>query len=143
MRKFFTIVLVISLALPLMSAMAKEAEYSSIGEEQQATAQSSSNQAASGQSSTSGNTSGSLSLKIFTGGSLQTILDRAKGYIFAFGLVAAVIMILWAGIEFITSAGDPKKVTAAKNRIKNTLIGVVVMILAEGVILVLRSILAP
>jgi len=87
--------------------------------------------------------SGSLSLKIFTGGSLQTILDRAKGYIFAFGLVAAVIMILWAGIEFITSGGDPKKVTSAKNRIKNTLIGVVVMILAEGVILVLQSILAP
>ena len=86
---------------------------------------------------------GTLNFKIFPGGSLQTILDRAKGYIFAFGLIAAVIMILWAGIEFITSGGEMKKVTSAKNRIKNTLIGVVVMILAEGIILVLQSILVP
>ena len=129
MRKLFIILVVLSLAMPLLPSRAVEAQYSSLQEEQQATA--------------GNNTSGSLSFKIFTGGSLQTILDRAKGYIFAFGLVIAVIMIIWAGIEFITSGGDPKKAASARNRIKNTLIGVVVMILAEGVILVLRSILAP
>jgi len=86
---------------------------------------------------------GSIDLKIFRGGSLQTILDKAKGYVFAFGLVVAVIMIIWSGIQFITSGGESKKVTAARNTIKNTLIGVVVMVLAEGIILVLQSILAP
>jgi hypothetical protein len=84
-----------------------------------------------------------LDLKIFTGGSLETYLDRAQGYLFAFALVAAVIMIIWAGIDFITSGGDPKKVTIAKNKIKNTLIGVVIIILAKGIILVLQDILKP
>lgn len=132
MRKFFIAILILSLTLPLASAMAQDAEYSSVQEEQQAASQSVVN---------NNNTSGSMSLKIFTGGSLETYLDRAQGYLFAFALVIAVIMIIWAGIDFITSGGDPKKVTVAKNKIKNTLIGVVVIILAKGIILVLQDIL--
>jgi hypothetical protein len=138
MRKFFIAILILSLALPLASAVAREAEYSSIEEEQQANVQSDSQL-----STNNTNTSGSMSFKIFTGGSLETYLDRAQGYLFAFALVAAVIMIIWAGIDFITSAGDPKKLIVAKSKITNALIGVVVIILAKSIILILQDILKP
>ncbi|HPR91512.1 MAG TPA: hypothetical protein PK547_02140 [Candidatus Paceibacterota bacterium] len=119
MRKFLIAIILLSLVLPIGLAIAREDP---------------------GPTDSSGN---GMDIKtIFTGGSLEVILDRAKGYVFTFGLVAAVIMVLWAGIQFITSAGDAKKVAAARNTIKNALIGVVVIILAESLILILRSILA-
>lgn len=128
MRKFFIAIVILSLILPVTSVLAVvEAGGGGVSSE----------------TANNSNTSGSMSLKIFAGGSLDTYLNRAQGYLFAFALVVAVIMIIWAGIDFITSAGDPKKVTVAKNKIKNALIGVIVILLAKGIILVLQDILKP
>lgn len=132
MRKFFIAIVILSLILPVTSVLASAEAGAGAG-----------GSGASSETANNNNTSGSMSLKIFTGGSLETYLDRAQGYLFAFALVVAVIMILWAGIDFITSGGDPKKVTVAKNKIKNALIGVVVILLAKGIILVLQDILKP
>ncbi|MCX6737372.1 MAG: hypothetical protein NTX26_01345 [Candidatus Parcubacteria bacterium] len=115
MRKFFIIFLAICLCLPLSIALATD-------------------EAGGGGSST-----GVLDLNIFTPGDLQTTIDRALGILWVIAIPVSLIMCLWAGIEFISSAGDPKKVTAAKNRIKYTLIGLVVMILASSAVALVQS----
>ena len=82
---------------------------------------------------------GTLDLNIFTPGDLEATINRALSLLWIIAVPLAVIMLLWSGIEFITSAGDSKKVTAAKNRIKYTLIGLVVMLLASGAVALVQS----
>lgn len=48
--------------------------------------------------------------------------------------VAAVIMIIWGGLRYITSGGDSSKVSAAKNTIIYALIGLVVVALSQFIV---------
>lgn len=48
--------------------------------------------------------------------------------------VLAVIMLIWGGIRYATSAGDANKVTAAKNTIIYAVLGLVVAIFAYAII---------
>jgi hypothetical protein len=86
-------------------------------------------------------TDGSINLNIFTFLDLQTTIDKALGILWIIAIPIALIMLLWAGIEFITSAGEPKKITTAKNRIKYTLIGIAVMILASSAVALVQNLL--
>lgn len=45
----------------------------------------------------------------------------------AIGAFIAVVIIVMAGIEWMTSGGNPGKVESAKDKIKNTLLGVVIL----------------
>ena len=45
----------------------------------------------------------------------------------AIGAFIAVVMVIMAGIEWVTSGGEPSKVTSAKGKIVNTLFGVCVL----------------
>jgi len=44
--------------------------------------------------------------------------------------IVAVVMIIYAGIQYTTSSGDAKKVEQAKNTILYSIIGLVVVLLA-------------
>jgi len=46
----------------------------------------------------------------------------------AIGAFIAVVIIIMAGIEWMTSDGNPSKIESAKDKIKNTLLGVVVLV---------------
>jgi hypothetical protein len=48
--------------------------------------------------------------------------------IVAVGAFIAVIMVIMAGIEWVTSSGNPSKIESAKSKIANTLIGVGVLV---------------
>ena len=48
--------------------------------------------------------------------------------------VLAVIMLIWGGIKYATSAGDANKVTSAKNTIMYAVIGLVVAIFAWAIV---------
>ncbi len=122
MRKFFIIFVILCLAALSLSTKAKEAPYSSVAEEQAAAKD-------------------SLDLNIFTPGDLEVTINKALSLLWVIAVPVAVAMLLWSGIEFVSSAGDPKKVTAAKNRIKYTLIGLVVMILASSVVALVQNLL--
>jgi len=50
------------------------------------------------------------------------------------GAIIAIILIIYGGIEFITSSGNPDKATAARSTIVNALIGLVIAITAATVI---------
>lgn len=48
--------------------------------------------------------------------------------------VVAVIMIIFAGFKYITSAGDSSKITSAKNTLIYALIGVIIVALAQFIV---------
>ena len=48
--------------------------------------------------------------------------------------VLAVIMLIWGGIKYATSAGDANKVTSAKNTVMYAVIGLVVAIFAYAIV---------
>ena len=54
----------------------------------------------------------------------------------ALGIIAvvSVIMLIYGGIKYITSAGDSKKVTDAKNTILYAIIGLVICLLSYAII---------
>lgn len=47
--------------------------------------------------------------------------------------ILSVVMLIWGGIRYITSAGDTNKVTSAKNTIMYAVIGLVIAILAYAI----------
>jgi hypothetical protein len=49
-------------------------------------------------------------------------------------MVVAVIYIIMAAFNFVTAAGDPEKVTKARNFVLYALIGVLVAFAAKGLI---------
>lgn len=61
------------------------------------------------------------------------VLFVARLMILAAG-VAAVIVIILAGLTYVTSGGDPAKTETAKKTILYALVGLVVIILAQGII---------
>ncbi len=64
------------------------------------------------------------------GTSFATIL----GVVFAIAGAVAVIVIMLAGLKYVTSRGDPASVAKAKNAIIYALIGLVVCILAFTIV---------
>ncbi|MEK9143434.1 MAG: hypothetical protein AAB481_02300 [Patescibacteria group bacterium] len=51
-------------------------------------------------------------------------------FIFAFAGIGLLLMLLSAGFNFLTSAGDPKKLEAGKQRLTNALIGFLIIFVA-------------
>lgn len=118
MRKFFIIFLAICLCLPLSIALATV------------------------EAGGDGSSTGDLDLNtIFQSTSLLAIINQAIGVLWVIAVPLSVIMIVWAGIELVSSGGDSKKVASARNRIKYTLIGLVVMILASSVVALVQNVL--
>lgn len=48
--------------------------------------------------------------------------------------IISVIMLIWGGIRYITSGGDNKKVTDAKNTVLYAIIGLIIAILAFAIV---------
>jgi len=61
---------------------------------------------------------------------LQNILQIVFGIIGAI----ALLMIVLAGLRYITSAGDPQKAAGAKNTIILALVGLVIAMTAEAIV---------
>ncbi|MBX4189920.1 pilin [Candidatus Parcubacteria bacterium] len=65
---------------------------------------------------------------------IQDKIELAARFLITISIVIAVIMIVWGGIQYMISRGDPAKAKSAKDIIKNGIIGAAV-VLAVGVIL--------
>lgn len=74
-------------------------------------------------------------------GSFEELVGAITKFVFNMALVVAPIMIVIAGIMFVTSAGDPEKVKKAREVALYTVIGFAVIIAASGLIKVLQSLL--
>lgn len=65
---------------------------------------------------------------------LMLVINRVSST--ALGIVAliAIIMLIYGGIRYITSGGDSKKVTDAKNTILYAIIGLIISFLSYAII---------
>lgn len=67
-------------------------------------------------------------------GFLSQFIPRIIGWIFAFGAIAFFFMFVWGAISWILSGGDKAHVEAAKGRITNALVGIVLLITSIALI---------
>ena len=67
-------------------------------------------------------------------GFLGLLLPKAIGLLLVFGSIAFFFMFLLGAISWIISGGDKAHVEAAKNRITNALIGVILMICTFAIV---------
>jgi hypothetical protein len=66
--------------------------------------------------------------------SIGSIISEAVPYILAFAGLGLLLMIIAAGFSMLTSAGDPKKLEAGKERLTNGLIGFFLIIAAYWIV---------
>jgi hypothetical protein len=72
---------------------------------------------------------------------IANVLGTVANYVIGVLLIVAVFYVLWAAYTFMTSAGEADKVSEARKRIMYAGIGVVVALLAKGIIsLVLNAV---
>lgn len=73
-------------------------------------------------------------------GDLQGGVGNVINIVFALVGVAAVIVVILGGVSYLTSQGDPSKVTKGKNMLITGLVGLIIVLLAFAIVnLVLTS----
>ena len=81
---------------------------------------------------------------IGTGASASTtfnqVLDRALSWIFPVSLVIGILMIIVGGYYLLFSGGDPQKASSGKKVIVSALIGIVVVVMAKGIVNFIRRV---
>ncbi len=65
---------------------------------------------------------------------IEFIIQRIAEFLIVFGVVIAVIMIIWGGISWILAGGNDERLKTAKKRVWNGVIGAAI-VLGVGVIL--------
>jgi len=73
----------------------------------------------------------------------QELVERLIDFAFVVALALAPLMVLVAGLVFLTAGGKPEMITRARKILFWTLLGFVVVLLAKGLIAMLKSILGP
>lgn len=68
------------------------------------------------------------------------IINALVPYIFALAGLALLLILIWGGFEFMTSAGDPKKMEAAKGKLTNAVIGFIIIFIAFWLVQILEVI---
>lgn len=62
------------------------------------------------------------------------LIRNITGTILALIGALSVVMLVWGGVQYATSAGDAKKVTNAKNTILYALIGLVIVVFSYAIV---------
>ena len=69
-----------------------------------------------------------------SGGGISSIMSNVLNILSFIAGIIAVIMLIIAGIKFITSQGDPGKVSEARQAIIYAVIGIVIVVLAQTIV---------
>jgi fumarate reductase subunit D len=64
----------------------------------------------------------------------ENTIGFLTNWFFAILLVVAVWFLLWAGFTFVTANGEPDKITKARSQVMYGLIGVLVAVMAKGIV---------
>ena len=70
------------------------------------------------------------------------IIQMVSDGLLQVAIPVAVIMIVWAGFNLLTSRGDPAKVKRGKDILTWTVVGLAIIFLSSGLVDFIRSILA-
>ncbi len=69
------------------------------------------------------------------------LIDAIIKFIFYIAVVIAPLMIIIGAFYILTAGGDPKKIGTGKNIIIYTLVGLVIILLARGLIAMIESLI--
>ena len=69
------------------------------------------------------------------------IMETAVDYVFVILLIFAGVMIIWGAFQFVTAAGAPEKVNAARDRLVWALVGIAVALAARGLVKLIQMLL--
>jgi len=69
----------------------------------------------------------------------EGLIAKVIEIIFKLALLIAPIMLIIAGIMFMTAAGDPAKIQNAQNLAKWVIIGLLIVILAQSIVTFLKT----
>lgn len=72
----------------------------------------------------------------------ETLVSNIAVWVRRISIPIAVIFIVFAGIKFITSQGNPEKIIAAKRMLLWTVVGLAIIFIGGGFISLIRSILS-
>lgn len=67
-------------------------------------------------------------------GDFPTLISNIATYVFSIVGVLSVLMFLWAGIIFLTSAGNDQKVSSAKKALFYAVVGLAIALSGTGLI---------
>lgn len=67
-------------------------------------------------------------------GSIAAIFRLIINWALAIAFIAAVIMLIWGGFRYITSAGNDEQAKGARGTIVNALIGMVIIVLSYVIV---------
>jgi len=74
-------------------------------------------------------------------GDLWVIIASVTNWFYGIFLALAVIMVIYAGVMFLTAGGDAEKITKARNALMYAVIGVVVALLARSIVPIAKALL--
>ncbi len=69
---------------------------------------------------------------ITTAADILTKLDTILNWIFTIALILAVVFLILAGIQFVTSGSDPAKISEARQKLIWAIVGIIVAAIAKG-----------
>lgn len=65
------------------------------------------------------------------------------GGLFMIAVPIVSIMVLWGGFQILTAGGDPEKFGNGKKTILYAVVGFAVVLVAQGVVFIIKELLAP
>lgn len=72
---------------------------------------------------------------------INDLLGKIIDGLIVFATPVAAAMIIWAAYLFISSGGDPKKITTAREALLWTVVGYAILLLAKGIGLIIQNFL--
>lgn len=76
-----------------------------------------------------------------SGDDIILIIENVANWMFAILLAVALVFVLLAAYQFLTSGGDPTRVTSARQSLMFALVGVGIALLARSLIYAVRIVL--
>jgi hypothetical protein len=76
----------------------------------------------------------SIPSKLPQPGKAPSIISNAITIFITAGIIAAIITIIWAGIQWTTSGGDKQKLASAKARLTWGIIGLIIILISFFII---------
>lgn len=74
---------------------------------------------------------------------LLTLIDSILNWVFTIFLIIAIILLILAGIQFITGGGDPEKISEARTKLIWSIAGIAVALIARGLPTLIQNLITP
>ena len=76
------------------------------------------------------------------GKDIPTLISTIANWLLGIGIAISTIIILWAAFLFMTSGGNKDRVTQARQTLWYAIIGLAILLIADGVALLIKNLLS-